>query len=235
MSAESAVEIPQVIWRVEPPTETGEPNSAAEEWVGDLWSLRGLVYYADGRRPQFRVGENKFCDADPADFRSYHVLAYSADRMIGCVRVLPLESCTVTTERLVGIERFRQLLNALRITRSEVMEGGRWAVAREYRKSHLGMHFIAGGIALGAHLGIRAFILVCGTRDRQNLMFSRFGGKAFHDISPIKSSEWDDDLQPMYVPVETVDSRSLGVIRRMYAALKLGNSSDGQTTSLPPV
>src|SRR5215469_10127590 len=61
------------------------------DWLKEVRSLRGSVLFDNGRRPHFKTGNGRFCDADPIDLYAYHILAYDRMRLIGCVRVYPLE------------------------------------------------------------------------------------------------------------------------------------------------
>ncbi len=54
--------------------------------------LRGSILFDNGRRRHFRTEEGRLFDADPIDRYSYHILAYDAMRLVGCVRVYRLVS-----------------------------------------------------------------------------------------------------------------------------------------------
>src|SRR5271165_1762034 len=62
------------------------------DWLKEVRSLRGSVLFDNGRRRHFRTEEDRFFDADPIDLYAYHILAYDAMRLVGCVRVYSLVS-----------------------------------------------------------------------------------------------------------------------------------------------
>lgn len=84
----------------------------------------------NGRRRHFRTEEGRFFDADPIDLYAYHILAYDAMRLIGCVRVYSLVSnhFSCVTEQILGKKTFLEMLHKLGAQRTETIEIGRWIV-----------------------------------------------------------------------------------------------------------
>src|SRR5262245_29285614 len=110
---------------------SGQPLPLA--WLSEVWSLRGYVLYNNGQRPQFKVAADRYADPDPADFASYHLLAYRNSTLVGCARLLPLTTgATGLTESCIGKEPLEQMLQDLGVGRAEAIEGGRWLAHPEH-------------------------------------------------------------------------------------------------------
>jgi N-acyl-L-homoserine lactone synthetase len=106
--------------------ENGKPASIPD-WMEEVRLLRGSVFYADGRRPHFKIAQGEHYDPDPIDLHAYHVLAYRDYQLVGCVRVLPLVSnaARCTTEVLLGTKVFSEMLLELGAQRTTTAEIGR--------------------------------------------------------------------------------------------------------------
>jgi hypothetical protein len=98
------------------------------DWLKEVRSLRGSVLFDNGRRRNFRTEEGRLFDADPIDPYAYHILAYDAMRLVGCVRVYPLISngFSCVTEQILGEKTFSELLYRLGAQRTETVEIGRF-------------------------------------------------------------------------------------------------------------
>ena len=81
-------------------------------WLEDVRSLRGSVLFDNGRRPHFRTGDGRFCDADPIDLYAYHIFVHDGLRLVGCVRVYPLvlNGLPCVTEKILGQKTFSEML-----------------------------------------------------------------------------------------------------------------------------
>jgi Acetyltransferase (GNAT) domain len=170
-------------------------------------SLRGSVLFDNGRRRHFRTEEGRFFDADPIDLYGYHILAYDAMRLIGCVRVYSLVSnhFSCVTEQILGEKTFSEMLHKLGAQRTETIEIGRWIVHPAYRASgRPAVQLAAASAALAITLGNgslvkRGFVLCsAGTGDRQDLMLARIGLAAVPVTKPIKCDKFKDTLRVMY-------------------------------------
>ena len=81
-------------WHLRSPLQGGSycAGRSLPDWLKEVRSLRGSVLFDNGRRRNFSTEEGRLFDADPIDLYAYHILAYDAMRLVGCVRVYPLIS-----------------------------------------------------------------------------------------------------------------------------------------------
>src|SRR6478736_8341115 len=177
------------------------------DWLKEVRSLRGSVLFDNGRRRHFRTEEGRLFDADPIDLYAYHILAYDAMRLVGCVRVYRLVSngFSCVTEQILGEKTFSEMLHKLGARRTETVEIGRWIVHPAYRAGgRPAVQLAAASAALAITLGNGSLaqrgIVVCsaGTGDRQDLMLARIGLAAVPTTEPIKCDEFKDDIRVMY-------------------------------------
>jgi Acetyltransferase (GNAT) domain len=195
-----------------PPRDSlGGPGESWPEWVDEVRSLRGAAFFDNGRRPRFKTDDGCYADSDPIDLHAWHVLAYVGDCLVGCVRVYSLTAGgpQCLTERLLGEERFSEMLFRLGKDRDNTIEIGRWVVDPALRAQGslapgIGVQLAAGAGALALALvgqsedmnGIAIFS--AGSRDKQYLMLSRLGLRPVSGIEPLASTEYDDVIRVMY-------------------------------------
>jgi N-acyl-L-homoserine lactone synthetase len=201
------------------------------DWLKEVRSLRGFVLFDNGRRPHFKTGNGRFCDADPIDFDAYHILVYDRMRLVGCVRVYPLvlNGLPCITEKILGQKTFSEMLYKLGAKRTETVEIGRWIVDPAYRASgRPGVQLAAASAALTITLGngslFQRRIIVCsaGTGDRQDLMLARIGLSAARVAEAIKCDDFKDDVRVMYcLNTQQLNPRFLRVIAKMAKAIGL--------------
>jgi N-acyl-L-homoserine lactone synthetase len=177
------------------------------DWLKEVRSLRGSVLFDNGRRRHFRTEEGRFFDADPIDLYAYHILAYDAMRLVGCVRVYPLVSngFSCVTEQILGEKIFSELLHKVGAQRTETVEIGRWIVHPAYRASgRPAVQLAAASAALAITLEnsslVQRGVVVCsaGTGDGQDLMLARIGLAEVPTTEPIKCDEFNDHVRVMY-------------------------------------
>src|ERR1700730_11667209 len=145
-------------WRLRSPLQGRSycEGHSLPDWLKEVRSLRGSVLFDNGRRRHFRTEDGRFFDGDPIDRYSYHILAYDAMRLVGCVRVYRLASIgpACVTEKILGEKRFTEMLHKLGVHRTATIEIGRWIVHPAYRASgRLGVQLAAGSAALAKRLG----------------------------------------------------------------------------------
>jgi N-acyl-L-homoserine lactone synthetase len=201
------------------------------DWLKDVRSLRGSVLFDKGRRPHFRTGDGRFCDADPIDLYAYHILAYRGARLVGCVRVYPLlpNGLPCVTEMILGQKTFSQMLCKLGAKRTETVEIGRWIVDPAYRASgRPGLQLAAASAALAMTLGngsvFQRRIIVCsaGTGDRQDLMLARIGLSAGRAAEAINCDDLKDNVRVMYcLDTRQLNPRFLRLIIKMVKTIGL--------------
>jgi hypothetical protein len=143
----------------------GGAGESWPEWVDEVRSLRGAAFFDNGRRPRFKTDDGCYADSDPIDLHAWHVLAYVGDSLVGCVRVYPLAAGgpQCSTERLLGEERFSEMLFRLGKDRDNTIEIGRWVVDPALRAQ--GSLAPGIGVQLAAGAGALAFALVSQSED----------------------------------------------------------------------
>jgi len=200
-------------WRLQPPLAISAPESSESipMWLEESRSLRGAVFFDNGRRPRFQRPAGGCHDPDPIDLYAWHVLAYHGSLLAGCVRVHPLTEGgpPCLTESLLGPEQFARMLGSFGKKREHVIEIGRWVVDPAFRNGRslapgIGLELAAGAGALAVALasqiesGKGIAIFAAGTRDRQYLTLTHLGLKVVSGLSPVHSSEYDDFIQVLY-------------------------------------
>jgi hypothetical protein len=200
-------------WKLHAPLQrvniqAGEP---LPNWVAEVRTLRAAILFDNGRRPHFKTSDGSYIDADPIDLHAWHILAYSGNRLAGCVRVYPLSSGgpPCLTELLLGEKEFSQALYTLGRNHDNAIEVGRWVVDPALRAQ--GNLAPGIGIQLAAASGALAFALVkqaenadgvaifsAGSRNRQYLTLSRLGLKPVPGVEAVDSNEYDDVIRVMY-------------------------------------
>jgi Acetyltransferase (GNAT) domain len=196
-------------WHVHAPAkaEEGAEIRLVPDWLAEVRSLRGMVLFADGRRPHFRSDDGHFCDPDPVDLHSYHILAYDGLRLVGCVRVYRLmaSGLACAAEEILGAKRFSDMLESLGVQRGSTVEIGRWIVHPAYRANgRTGIQLAAASAVLAAGLesGLKsqAELVVCcaGTGDQQDLLLGRIGLSAFSPTQTMRCDDFNDDVCVMY-------------------------------------
>src|ERR1700739_198268 len=199
-------------WQLHPPSlDSCSDATELPKWIDDVRSLRGMTLYSNGRRPQFKTVDGSYADPDPIDLYSWHVLAYTGYKLIGCVRVYPLgegrPKCL--TEVLLGGEQFTEMLLSLGKDRRNTFEIGRWVVdlvpgGQDGLAPGIGVQLAAasGALALAPanqSLGANGIaIFSAGSRDKQCLTLARLGLSTVPGIEPVISDEYDDVIRVMY-------------------------------------
>jgi len=201
------------------------------DWLKEVRSLRGSVLFDNGRRPHFRTGDGRFCDADPIDLYAHHILVHDGMRLVGCVRVYPLvlNGLPCVTEKILGQKTFSEMLHKLGAKRTETVEIGRWIVDPAYRASgRPGVQLAAASAALAITLGngsvFQRKIIVCsaGTGNRQDLMLARIGLSAARAVEAITCDDFKDNVRVMYcLDTQQLNPRFLRVIIKMAKTIGL--------------
>jgi hypothetical protein len=169
--------------------------------------LRGRVLFDSGKRPAFRTPDGAFLDPDPIDVHAFHILTYDGAKLVGCVRLYHLDpdGPACITEEILGEKPFSQMLQTLDAQRSEIVEIGRWIVDPEYRVTNrdlgLSIQLAAASGALANALGkasgkLRGFVIcAAGTKDRQDMMLTRFGMAPVSGIDPVYWEDYKDEVR----------------------------------------
>ena len=164
----------------------------------ELSALRGRVFYAEGRRPQFISANGEFADEDEQDFAAFHLIGSTGAVPVAACRMVRFRDVAMTDfERRVGSRVIEQVLGALQVGRGDAAEVSRWVVDPRFRQEGLGALLIAGMWVLAAHLRILAALAWAGTRDGQAHALMAMGGSPISGVTRIKSEAWDDELQAL--------------------------------------
>jgi N-acyl-L-homoserine lactone synthetase len=201
------------------------------DWLKEVRSLRGSVLFDNGRRRHFRTEEGRLFDADPIDLYAYHILAYDAMRLVGCVRVYRLVSngFSCVTEQILGEKTFSEMLHKLGARRTETVEIGRWIVHPAYRASgRPAVQLAAASAALALTIWnaslVQQGIVVCsaGTGDGQDLMLARIGLSEVPTTEPINCDEFEDNVRVMYcINTQQLNPRFLRIMDEMAKTIGL--------------
>jgi hypothetical protein len=176
------------------------PGDAEPGWLSEVREFRARVLYDDGRRPGFRQDDGRYVDDDRLDKVAHHVVVRIDGMVAGCVRLLPVSNDAMClTEQLIGIDRFADMLQALRACRGESIEGGRWVVDPTYRVLGLGRSLAAGGVAVARALRARLLFCPVGIGGKQDRVLARLGLAAVPNLPLIGAPQFDDELRLMYV------------------------------------
>ena len=193
-------------WRVErpaPPT-----SGSSNEWLAELWEMRGRIIYQNGYRPSFRSSNGKFSDEDPLDACSFHVTARLHEKLVGCVRLVRYSDVPITwAQTVLGKTRIEHVLNSLASSFASAGECGRWIVEPEERGRHLGRYLMSGVYATARVLKLKMILGLSGTHERQDLAFMSMGWKPVEGFPLIPAPKFNDDLRFIYFDVEKMNRR----------------------------
>ncbi|MEZ4867836.1 MAG: GNAT family N-acyltransferase [Caldilineaceae bacterium] len=211
-----------IFWKLYPPPSV---TAAAPDWLAELSEMRGRLLYAEGRRPAFRRANGEFADEDALDRDAYHLLAYAATGLVGCVRLVPLAAVArCVTETLTGSQPFHNALLALNASHHQAAECGRWIVAPDYRStSMLAMRLAAGIIAIGRQLEHKILVASTGTRDGQTNLLMRIGFQPLPHLAPLAVPMYSDELQFIYINPCCASPKFTMLINQMAERLALGS------------
>jgi hypothetical protein len=197
-------------------------DESSGDWLAELQSMRGRVLYDGGRRTKFLRPDGTCADLDPLDAVSYHVIVRSGGRIVGCARVTPLvPGVHGVVQSTVGDDHFRRLLDDIGETPQSTSEASRWMVAPEFRGHGLGFHIVAASWAVGRWLGGRVCLAAAGSRDNQDRMLMKLGGRPVDTIPLIPSEEFDDELHVLHFDLQQPSDMMVRWVDHMTTALGL--------------
>jgi hypothetical protein len=212
-------------------------DCSSPAWLAEVRVLRGRVLFDSGKRPAFRAPDGAFLDPDPIDLHAFHILTYDGAKLVGCVRLYHLDpdGRACITEEILGEKTFSQLLQTLDAQRSEIVEIGRWIVDLEYRATNrdlgLGIQLAAASAALANALGkasgkLRGFVIcAAGTKDRQDMMLTRFGMAPVSGIDPVYWEDYKDEVRILCCSqTQRLPPLFMGFIDKMAKKIELEDS-----------
>jgi len=109
--------------------------------------FRSQVLFDRGFRQDFSEDGRLFGDVTYADFESYHVVAASAGRILGTVRVTPPHVENVARS-VLGAAEYKALLEKIEVRRDRCLEINRLMIVAGFRKLGLGRTLIYAAVAL---------------------------------------------------------------------------------------
>ena len=191
-------------------------------WRSELTEMRGRVLYGVSGHPEFRRPDGAFVDCDPLDAHSYHLLARFQGALVGCCRAVPL-SCSkpCVAESLMGRPRLEELVLSIGGTLERTVEVSRWLVVPDYRTTVVATRLILAMWAVVRWLGARHALGMAGTRDGQDQMLLRMGGRAAPGFAPIPSQRFGQSIAAVWFDLTCPPARFATVIDEMAVRLRL--------------
>lgn len=198
-------------WCIEYPEYLRNSDSLPiENWLSELWEMRGRVIYDNVHRPSFRHENGNFSDEDPMDALCFHVTARRNGRLIGCARLCRFVDVNSTwTQDLFGRTQVETTLANLGCALHHAGESGRWIVEPEHRTSGVGRRLMSGVHAIGQVLGLRIILGLSGTRQRQDRALMSMGWSLVPGVEPSPAPKFDDDVKFIYFNVEEMKSAEI--------------------------
>jgi hypothetical protein len=192
-------------------------DGAAPRWLNEARHLRSAVLYADGRRPEFGPSGKRFGDPDPRDLRCFHVTASAGGQIIGYVRGLPLRNNSRDSilDDLMGSEQLERSLGFLDVTRDECVECSRLMLHPSFRRSKLARQLVGAVWAIAVQLRAKMIVAGMGTCDCQDRFVERLGGQSLPCSTTIRAEAFNDDVRPMFAPIEAFSRGLAEVVREM--------------------
>jgi hypothetical protein len=192
-------------------------DGSAPVWLDEARNLRSAVLYAKGRRPEFGPGGARFGDTDPRDLRCFHVTARVGGRIIGCVRTLPLGNncCDSVLDDLMGSEQLERSLESLDVTRDQCVECSRLMLDPEFRRSKLARQLVGAVWSIAMQMRANVILAGMGTCDYQDRFIERLGGQSLPHSNTIRAEVFNDDVRPMFAPIDAYSRGLADVVREM--------------------
>ncbi len=168
--------------------------------------MRGIILYEQGLRPLFKKALG-FWDEDDFDYHSYHILAKHHDRIVGCIRLLPIvHHLDCVSREIVGPKTFETVLNHLPFKQHKLSEGNRWLVHPDYRDTMVGHSLLYALWALANHLDLQ-FIGNGGFKTKA--LIRHYGGTLLEKYAgPYYSEKYNDQVYLFYFDVNLLSARA---------------------------
>lgn len=186
------------------------PPGDVPAWLDEIRAFRGRELYAGGRRPAFKVGEDRYLDADERDVHAYHVTTRDVEtgELLGCFRFMPLDGSPPSqVDAVLGLEMAERALAEIGAERQRMMESARWIVRRDQQGRGVGYLLMASGFAFSQLLGYDGFWAIAGIRDGQAARCQRAGYRPIPGTTVLSSELFADELCPLYAIAARPSSR----------------------------
>lgn len=187
-------------------------------WLHETRHMRSNILFANGRRPAFGPGGDRFGDPCPRDDHSFHITVRVGEKLVGCIRGLPLNSdkTNAVLDDVMGHGRLDHSLAALQVKRDHCIEVSRLILDSEFRASHLARHLVAAIWAVGWQMGSSMIVAGLGTCDYQDRFIARLGGKPLPHSEPVPAHAFNDHIRPMYAWANAPGHGIVALVQQMH-------------------
>ncbi len=198
-----------------------QPHADATQ-LAELSAFRGRILYANGRRPDFKRQDGSYSDEDPLDSDSFHITVRALGGLVGCVRLRPLpEHAQTLLAPILSAELLDSVLLDLGVVRDDCVEARGLAVEPLMRGTGLAIDVLLGCWVLGRCLAKRLMFGAVGTRDGQSKLLAHIGAQLIPHTDTVFVSEFDDDLQAMYIDLDHPSATLQADLKRVACLLGL--------------
>jgi hypothetical protein len=205
-----------------------EPPGGVTDWLNELREMRARSYHAEGC-PGFRLPNGIYADPDPLDSLTHHLAILKDVEAVGGIRLACLgEVWPCLSEKILGEdhEKLQKSLEQLNISRENVGELSRWAIAEAYQNDRWGMSLVGGIIALARVKGHRAVIGSASTRKTRCKpkspadMWIKIGARPMPHLEIREVPEYNDRVQFLCLDLDKVDPGFERLVNKMAVLLR---------------
>jgi predicted GNAT family N-acyltransferase len=183
-----------------------EPTNESISAIDQISHFRGQVIYENGLRPSFRLADGSYHDNCPFDQSSYHILAYSDNQLVGCLRLYLLALDRIGyCEKFIGRDKIDKIIYNLGVSYHEVAEVSRWVVQFEFRGNNLGKFLMAGIVLLASKLEQKILLAMSGTVREQDKALIRMGFQPVSNIPLYPEAVLIDELRLIYLDLRDLE------------------------------
>ena len=195
-----------------------ESDGHSPSWLHETRNLRSTILYANGRRPAFGPGGDRFGDFCPRDDHSFHITVRVDEKLVGCVRglLLSADKSNAVLDDVMGHGKLDHSLAALQVGRHHCFEVSRLVLDAEFRASQIARQMVASIWALSWHVGVKMIVAGVGTRDYQDRFIARLGLRPMPYSEPMLAHAYDDHVRPMYAWTHAPANSIAAMVREMY-------------------
>jgi len=195
-----------------------ESHGCSPLWLQEPRSLRSAILYANGTRPAFGPGGDRFGDFCARDDHSFHITVRVGEKLVGCVRGLPLraDQSNAMLDDVMGHGKLDHSLAALQVEREHCFEVSRLMLDAEFRASQIARQMVASIWALSWHVGLKMIVAGVGTRDYQDRFIGRLGLRPMPHSEPMLAHAYNDHVRPMYAWTHAPANSIAAMVREMH-------------------
>lgn len=168
-------------------------------WLKNYVELRARVLYNKGERPFFKKNDGSFNDTDEFEADSYHLLAYKQERLIGGVRLLPLQyPYHCVSSKIVGKDVFNRIISEFFIQTDRFpAEVNRWVVDPAFQNTRVGIELM--GVILVFAQSIGLTVIGNGNKTKtEHFHATHTGGFIFPGTTAYQSDVYNDNEIVLY-------------------------------------